>query len=128
MEDYKPIGTPIGYSDVDFIACKDDIKSTSNYIFLYEDTQQAKCAACNVATTFVVWINRFLKYLKLKIDLELVQLYCDNKTAIYLTKNGVVSSKSKHMSINDIVVDPLTKRILEDLFTKHVAFVEIRYL
>ena len=154
----------VGYSDADFAGCKDDSKSTSGYIFLFgggaivwsckqhgctaQHTQEAEYIACNVATTFAVWINRFLKDLKIDLDQEPVQLYCDNQAAISLIKNGAVNSKSKHImvkyhyvhemlenkeicidyiSTHDMVADPLTNGIPEDVFTKHVAQMGLKY-
>lgn len=98
-----------GYSDVDFVGCKDDNKSTSGYVFLFgggalawsykkqscvaQHTQEAEYIGCNVATTFAVWINRFIKDLNIGLNFEPIQIYCDNKVVISLMKNGAVSCK-----------------------------------
>ncbi|MFV0960696.1 Ty1/Copia family ribonuclease HI, partial [Klebsiella pneumoniae] len=83
------------------------------------------------------------------LDQDPVQLYFDNQASISLIKNGAVNSKNKHtmvkyhyvhemlenneiavdyISTNDMVADPLTKGIPEDMFAKHVAQLGLRYV
>ncbi|CAN6457819.1 unnamed protein product [Victoria cruziana] len=155
----------VGYSDADFAGCKDDSKSTSGFVFTFgggvvawsckkqgcvaQHTQEAEFIACNIAATFAVWMNKFLKELKLNLGKEPIQLFCDNQTAISLMKNGSVSSRSKHIMVkyhyvheliekNEITVDfipspemladPMTKALTENLFVKHVAAMGLKYL
>ncbi|CAN6483243.1 unnamed protein product [Victoria cruziana] len=94
-------------------------------------------------------MSRFLKELKLNLGKEPIQLFCDNQAAISLMKNGSVSSRSKHIMVkyhyvheliekNEITVDfipspemladPMTKALTENLFVKHVAAMGLKYL
>ncbi|CAL9002147.1 unnamed protein product, partial [Prunus brigantina] len=65
-----------GYADTDFAGCKDDLKSTSGYIFLFAgaaiswrsnkqpltiaSTMLAEFLACYEATTQAMWLKNFI--------------------------------------------------------------------
>ena len=93
----------------------------------------------------MVWIGR----LNLGICNRLVNVFCDNKSAISLTKSGAHSSEGKHIDINyhyiqdilekgkimvkfisstEMVADPMTKGLPLDKFKGHVATMQLRYI
>ncbi|GLJ05329.1 hypothetical protein SUGI_0016200 [Cryptomeria japonica] len=69
------------YTDVDWVGDVDDQKSTSS-----------------VHSFWVVWMKQMLKDIRVIYD-EPTVIYCDNSSAINMSKNLVQHSKSKHVSI-----------------------------
>ena len=103
---------------------------------------EAEYISCSTAVSEAVWIKRFVDSLKLSIPNRLVDVFCDNKSAILLIKNGANSSKSKHIETNnhyiqdivergeiqvrfipssEMVADPMTKGLTLDKFKVHVG-------
>lgn len=119
------IQKPFGYCDVNFISDIDDKKSTNGNIFLFGGTyvsQLNKKQACitkskmeaeyisySIAVSTVVWAKRFIDNLQPDLYDEPINLFCNNKSAIFLVKSGANSSKGKHIDIDyhyiqDIVI------------------------
>ena len=92
-----------GFTDVDFAGDIVDRKSTSGYVFLFggtmiswlskkqgcvaKYTMEAEYIACSIAVSNVVWIKRFVNSLKFDMQDRPVNVFCDNKSAIFLIKS-----------------------------------------
>ncbi|KAM2774890.1 hypothetical protein COP1_019726 [Malus domestica] len=149
----------VGYSDLDFVGCLDSLKSTSGYIFMLANgvvswksvkqdivatsTMQAEFVACYKATSQTVWLRNFISSLKIMHSIaKLVQIWCDNKSSIFYSKNNKRSPRTKHLNtkyaltrkkvksgeikvdyINThaMLVDLLTKVFPNTVFHKHAA-------
>jgi hypothetical protein len=102
----------VGFSDADFAGDVDDRKSTSGMVFLFGgsviswQSQKQKVVAlssCEVeyiaastASCQGIWLRRMISDL-LGGEMEKVQLYVDNKSAIQLCKNPVYHDRTKHI-------------------------------
>ncbi|KAL1291284.1 hypothetical protein AAHE18_20G190400 [Arachis hypogaea] len=156
----------VGYSDSDLAGCVDSRKSTSGYIFMLADgavswksakqslvaTLQKKVAtsimeaefiACFEATSQGVWLKNFISRLKIMDCISRpLRIYCDNSAAVFMAKNNISSSRSKHIDIKYLAIkdrvrsnevqiehistkqmisDPLTKGMPPELFKDHVT-------
>nr|KYP34309.1 Copia protein [Cajanus cajan] len=134
----------IDYSDSDYAGCRLDRKSTSgtchllgNALVSWHNKKQA-CVALStaedeyiVASSFcaqILWMKQQLKYYG--TELNKTPLRCDNTSAINLTKNPILHSRTKHIEMrhhflrdhvqnNDFVVKFVeTNKQLVDIFTK----------
>lgn len=145
----------VGYTDSDWAGCVDDRKSMSANVFLIGGSAVAWCSkkqhsvalssteaeyiSATGATCQAIWLRRILK------DLGIVQdhpttVYCDSKSAINLSKNPVMNSRSKHIElkyhfIRDMVSQGEVKlefcgtnEQLTDLLTKAVTREKLVYL
>ena len=103
---------------------------------------EAEYVACSTATQDAVWLRSFLQHLEIvKTTLEPVTIFFDNTTALAMAKDPKYHGKTKHIkkiyhyirdaitekdvilkhiSISNMVADPLTKPIARDVFVKHV--------
>ena len=152
-----------GFTDANFARDMDDRKSTSGYVFLFGGitvswlskkqgcvaiyTMETEYIAYSTAVSSVVWIKCFVDSLKLDMQDRPVNVFCDNKSAISLTKSGANSSKGKHIDINyhyiqdivergeikvhfvpsiDMMVDPMTKGLTLNQFRVHVTGMGLR--
>ena len=102
-----------GYSDSDFAGCKIDRKSTSGTCHLLGSSLiswQCKKQACVALSTAeaeyiaagsccaqTIWLRQQLN--DFGILLNHIPLLCDNTSAINLTKNPVMHSRTKHIEI-----------------------------
>ena len=102
-----------GYSDSDYAGDNDSRKSTSGYMMIFAGgavSWQSRLQKCiTLSTTEVeyiaiteggkelLWMQKFLRELGLKQ--EKFVLYCDSMSAIYLSKNPVLHSRSKHIDV-----------------------------
>jgi len=136
-----------GFSDSDYIGYKLDRKSISGTCHLLGSsliswnnkkeacvalsTADAEYIAAGHACAQSIWLkHQFMDY---GVKLEKVPLYCDNASAINLTKNPIQHSKTKHIEIRHHFIrdhtqkDGIeimfvkTKNQLVDLFTKPLA-------
>jgi len=103
----------VGYSDSDFAGCKLDMKSTSATCHLLGSsliswhnkkpayvtlsTAEAEYIAVGSYCAQILWIKQQLEDFGLKVSK--VPLFCDNTSAINLTKNQVQHSRTKHIEI-----------------------------
>ncbi|XP_019418587.1 PREDICTED: uncharacterized protein LOC109360408, partial [Lupinus angustifolius] len=101
----------VGYSDSDFAGCKLDRKSTSGTCHLLGSslvawhskkqacvalsTAEAEYIAAGVCCAQILWMKQQLKDFGLK--LEKIPIKCDNTSAINLSKNPVLHSRTKHI-------------------------------
>jgi hypothetical protein len=137
----------VGFSDSDFAGCKSDRKSTSGTCHLFSNslvswhskkqvsvalsTAEAEYVAAGSCCAQILWIKQHL--LDFNLKLERIPIFCDNTSAINLTKNPVLHSRTKHIEIRhhflrdhvekgDIVFEHVnTENQLADIFTKPLA-------
>ncbi|KAJ0448763.1 putative RNA-directed DNA polymerase [Helianthus annuus] len=104
----------VGFSDSDWAGCPDDRKSISAYIYVlggsvvaWSSKKQATVAlssteaeyiAASSATCEAIWLRRLLEDLGFK-QKEATVIFCDNKSAINLSKNPVLHNRSKHIEL-----------------------------
>ena len=126
----------VGYSDSDFAGCVDSRKSTSGYIFLLAggaiswrsskqtivatSTMEAEFIACYEATTQALWLKNFVGGLKIIDSIERpIKIFCDNRVAIFFSKNNKSGSRSKHIDIKYLRVRDNIKR--HEVFIEHIS-------
>ena len=136
------------YIDVDWTRNIDDRKSTSGGAFFLgkrlvtwtskkqsctsQETAEVEYVAFAIYSTNIVWIKQLLNGMKEDIT-EPVTLYCDNTSAINISKNHVMHIKAKHIAIKYHYVRELvqdkeikmeyvhTKEQIADIFTKALS-------
>lgn len=102
------------FIDADWARCVDDRKSTSGSAFFLgrrlvswttkkqnyvaQSIDEAKYVAIVINCTNVIWLKHLLFGMKEEVK-EPVVIYCDNTSAINITKNLVSHIKSKHINI-----------------------------
>ncbi|KAL4199058.1 hypothetical protein AMTRI_Chr03g49260 [Amborella trichopoda] len=147
-----------GYLDASYLADPDDAKSISGYMFMLGggeifwkskkqdivalSTLESDYVACCLAAKEAVWIKKFLNQLNFHlVCCEAVQIFCDNTTAIYVSKEPRFHKISRHMKpyfyhlrnkvrLNEIeisyistdlmIANPLTKGVVPNIFVRHV--------
>ena len=143
-------------TDVDWVGNIDDRKSTSGgALFLgkklvswtskkktctSQSTTEEEYVAVAVNCSNNVWFKHLLEGIKVEIK-ELVVMFCDKKSAINISKNPVMHSKTKHIAIKYHFVKELvqdkeirleyvhTKEQIANIFTKSLhkdAFLYLR--
>jgi len=122
-----------GFSDSNYAGCKLDRKSTSDTCHLLGSsliswnskkhacvalsTNEAKYIAVGHACAQSIWLKHQL--MDYGVKLEKVPLYCDNTSAINLTKNPIQHSKTKHIEIrHHFIRDHIQKVDIEIMFVK----------
>jgi hypothetical protein len=87
----------------------------------------------------VLWMKQTLIYIQVEYD-DPIPIYCDNTSAISISKNPVMHSKMKHIPINyhflweQVAVNNIrveyvgTKKQVEDIFTKLLPRESFEYL
>ncbi|KAL2327528.1 hypothetical protein Fmac_020955 [Flemingia macrophylla] len=136
--------TLVGFSDPDFVGCKMDRKSTSGSCHIFGEclvTLHSKKQACVALSTAeaeyvaagsccaqTIWLKQRLQDFGLK--LEHIPLRCDNTSAINITKNPIMHSRTNHIEVRhhfirdhvekgDCDVECIeTENQLADIFTK----------
>eukprot|EP00253_Pinus_taeda_P033359 PITA_33359 len=137
-----------GYTDSDWAGSVDDRKSTSGYVFhmgsgaiswaskkqlvVALSTAEAQFVAATAATCQAVWLRRVLRDLCHEQE-NGTTIYCDNSSAIALSKNYVFHKRTKHIdtkfhfirelvNIGEIVLQHCrTEDQLADILTKPLA-------
>ena len=126
FSDDKP--TVVGYSDLDMAGDIDSKKSTSSYMIKFEGgavTWQSRLQRCVALSTTeaefisiteackeLLWVKKFLQELGVVQDKYL--LFMDSQSAIYLGKNSIFHSKSKHIDMGfHWIRDALDAKLLE---------------
>ena len=106
--------TLTAYIDVDWDGSVNDRKSTSGNTFFLGDclvswlnnkkssiclsTAEAEYIVAAYCCTQILWMKEALKDVNIKTKQPLT-IYCDNTSAISLSKNPVMHSKTKHIPI-----------------------------
>ncbi|CAL2246732.1 unnamed protein product [Prunus armeniaca] len=138
----------VGYSDADWAGCSDDRKSTSGGVFYVGNnlvawhskkqnsvslsTAEAEYVAAGSCCTQLLWMRQMLEDYGLAQSCFLI--YCDNMSAIDISKNPVQHSRTKHIDIRhhfirDLVEDKIlslefvpSEKQLADILTKALDF------
>ncbi|XP_058774788.1 secreted RxLR effector protein 161-like [Vicia villosa] len=137
----------VEFSDSDFAGCKSDRKSTSGTCHLLSNsliswhskkqvsvalsTVEAKYVAVGSCCAQILWLKQQLIDFGIKFDR--IPIMCDNTSAINLSKNPVLHSRTKHIEIRhhflrdhvekgEVVFEHVeSKKQLADIFTKPLA-------
>ncbi|MCH88858.1 putative gag-pol polyprotein [Trifolium medium] len=137
----------VGFSDSDFAGCRSDRKSTSGTCHLFGNclvswhskkqhsvalsTAEAEYVAAGSCCAQIIWLKQQLLDFNLKLDC--IPIKCDNTSAINLSKNPVLHSRTKHIEIRhhflrdhvekgDVTFEYVdTTNQLADIFTKPLA-------
>jgi hypothetical protein len=104
----------IAYTNADWAGCIDDRKSTSGATFYLGEcfvswirkkqssislsTFEAEYIATTTCCTQVLWMKQTLTDIQVEYD-EPIPIYCDNTSAISISKNQVMHPKMKHIPI-----------------------------
>jgi transposase InsO family protein len=146
--------TLTGYTDSDFAGCIDDRKSTAGYAFHFGSnliswaskkqpivslsSAEAEYVAATTAACHAVWLRRLLKDMGHAVKYT-TTIFCDNSSAIALSKNHVFHKKSKHIDtryhfIRELVKEGEisllfcgSKEQLADMFTKPLGKLAFEY-
>jgi len=146
--------TLTGYTDSDFAGCTDDRKSTAGYAFHFGSSliswaskkqpivslssAEAEYVATTTAACHIVWLQRLLKDMGHAV-IDTTTIFCDNSSAIALSKNHVFHKKSKHIDtcyhfIHELVKEGKinllfcgSKEQLADMFTNPLGKLAFEY-
>lgn len=143
-----------GYCDADWAGNADDRKSTTGGCFFLGNnlvswhskkqnsislsTAEAEYIAAGSCCTQLLWMKQMLE--DYGIDQDTLTVFCDNTSAINISKNPVQHSRTKHIDIRhhfirDLVEDKIvslehvdTEKQLADIFTKALDFTRFETL
>ncbi|XP_056165613.1 secreted RxLR effector protein 161-like [Syzygium oleosum] len=135
----------IGFTNSDYAGDMDDRKSTSGYVFMLGSgavswcskkqpivtlsTTEAEFVAATSSACQAIWLRKILGELQFKQE-DATTIYCDNSSAIKLSKDPVLHGMSKHIDVKyhflrDLMKDKVIELVfcrsedqLADLFTK----------
>ncbi|KAL0301630.1 UNVERIFIED_CONTAM: hypothetical protein Sradi_6439800 [Sesamum radiatum] len=104
---------------------------------------EVEYVACTLAGQEAIWLRRFLKSLHISAHIDdAVVIYCDNTTTIAYKKDPKYHGRTEHIDIryhfirdsiasgevvlrhistNDMIVDPFTNLLCRDAFQRHVS-------
>ena len=152
----------VGFCDSDWARSVDDCKSTSGYVFnigssavSWSSKKQSVVALSTAEAKYIALIAtgcqaRWLRWILEELNHEqegAIKLFCDNKSAISLSKNRMFHGKSKRIKVKyhfigelvkdkevevnycksqDQVADLFTKPLKKDLFIKMKTLLGVR--
>ncbi|KAG8486045.1 hypothetical protein CXB51_019337 [Gossypium anomalum] len=109
----------VGYTDSDWAGSKDDMKSTSGYVFtlgsaifcwsskkqnmVAQSIAEAEYVAAAGVVNQAIWLRKILTDLNLYQE-GAIEIYCDNQSTVAISKNPVFHGRTKHFSIKLHVV------------------------
>jgi hypothetical protein len=145
----------MAYTDENWVGCIDDQRSTSGVAFYLGEClvsrlskkqssislsiAEAEYIVAATCCTHVLWMKQTLTDIQVEYD-EPIPIYCDNTSAISISKNPVMHSNTKHIPIKyrflweqvaekNIRVEYVgTKEQVADIFTKPLAQEAFEYL
>ncbi|XP_050241952.1 secreted RxLR effector protein 161-like [Quercus robur] len=104
----------LGFTDSDYAGDQDDRRSTSDYVFMLGtgvvswsskkqpivtlSTTEAEFVVATACACQAIWLKKILEELQFKEDGPIL-IYCDNSSAIKLSKNPVLHGRSKHIDV-----------------------------
>lgn len=147
----------VGYTDSDFAGCIDD--RTIGYIFFlaraavsWRSAKQKSLATSTMETEFIalfeaarkgMWLKNLITFMRMVDTISRpLNIFCDNKAAVFFSKNNEKSEAShlmdvKYLSVKDhvkkgeisvehidaklMLADPLTKPLQVGVFKDHVS-------
>ncbi|KAJ4723417.1 Retrovirus-related Pol polyprotein from transposon TNT 1-94 [Melia azedarach] len=105
----------VGYCDADYAGCRDTRRSTTGYVFNFGSTAvswsskrqptvslsttEAEYRASAMAAQESTWLMQLMKDLHQPIG-KVVELFCDNQSAIRLAENPVFHARTKHVEVH----------------------------
>ncbi|KAD4983048.1 hypothetical protein E3N88_19719 [Mikania micrantha] len=115
----------IGYTDSDWAGCADDRKSISANVFMlgrcaisWSSRKQSTVALSSTEAEYIaataaacqgVWLRRILRDLGCDQRFSTV-IFCDNRSAINLSRNPIMHSRSKHIELKHHFIRDLVKQ------------------
>ncbi|CAI0466084.1 unnamed protein product [Linum tenue] len=122
----------VGYTDSDYAGDLDDRKSTSGYVFFLAggavswsskkqpvvtlSTTEAEFVAAAGCATQCIWLRRILEQMEWRSSVQGgTRIFCDNNSAIKLSKNPVLHGRSKHIDVRFHFLRDLVKAGTVDL-------------
>jgi hypothetical protein len=124
-----------GYTDNDYAGSIDDKKNTSVYVFLFGknliswaskkqpivsiSSAEVEYVAATTTTCHAVWLKRLLMDFGYTPK-EPISIFCDNNSAISLSKNNVFHHKRKHINTRFHFIHELVKN--GDIFLKFFGY------
>ena len=104
----------VGFTDSDYAGDQDDRRSTSGFIFMFGtgavswsskkqqivtlSTTEAEFIVATACACQAIWIRRILEELQVQ-QIGATTVFCDNNSAIKLSKNPVLHGRSKHIDV-----------------------------
>ncbi|KAK2989971.1 hypothetical protein RJ640_004134 [Escallonia rubra] len=144
-----------GFTDSDYAGDQDDRRSTSGYVFMLGtgavswsskkqsivtlSTTEAEFVAATACACQAIWLRRILEELQFKQTGATI-VFCDNNSAIKLSKNPVLHGRSKHIDVKyyflrDLSIDGTidvkycrSEAQVADIFTKPLRFLPFQKL
>ncbi|CAJ2662295.1 unnamed protein product [Trifolium pratense] len=125
--------TLVGYCDADWAGSADDRKSTSGACFFLGSnlvswfskkqnsvslsTTEAEYIAAGSSCSQLLWMRQMLK--EYSVEQDVMTLYCDNLSAINISKNPIQHSRTKHIDIRHHFIRELVEEKIVTL--EHIA-------
>jgi hypothetical protein len=115
----------IGFSDSDFAGDASSSKSTTGYVLLFNascfhwkaqlqrhvtlSSTEAEVVALCALSKEMAWIRRMMIELKMIMRDEPAQLYCDNRSAIFISISERATRRTRHLRAQDAYIRELVE-------------------